>query len=101
MTEGIAPTPEATLALGAAAAAPVIAVHAPPFEGPAASWAGFAYLVVGSSLLGYALWFWALGRGGVMRMSVFHLVKINRKLVYLTMKGIKSSINERNVGFSK
>lgn len=60
-----------TLALGAAAAAPVVAIHAPPFEGPAASWAGFAYLVVGSSFLGYALWFWALGRGGVMRMSVF------------------------------
>jgi drug/metabolite transporter (DMT)-like permease len=29
----------------------------------APGWAAIAYLTIGSSLLGYALWFWSLGRG--------------------------------------
>jgi drug/metabolite transporter (DMT)-like permease len=35
----------------------------------AAGWVGVAYLTLMSSLLGYALWFWALGHGGISRIG--------------------------------
>ena len=35
----------------------------------AAGWGGIAYLTLASSLLGYGLWFWALGRGGIARIG--------------------------------
>jgi drug/metabolite transporter (DMT)-like permease len=37
----------------------------------AAGWAGIAYMTLLSSLLGYGLWFWALGHGGVARIGSF------------------------------
>lgn len=37
----------------------------------APGWSSIAYLVFMSSLLGYAGWFWALGRGGVARVSAW------------------------------
>jgi len=36
---------------------------------PAPGWAAIAYLTVASSLVGYALWFWSLGRGGIARIA--------------------------------
>jgi drug/metabolite transporter (DMT)-like permease len=41
-----------------------------PFEG----WAGIAWLALLSSLTGYALWFYALSRGGIARISTLQLV---------------------------
>lgn len=35
----------------------------------AAGWGAIAYLTLLSSLLGYALWFWALGSGGIARIG--------------------------------
>jgi drug/metabolite transporter (DMT)-like permease len=35
----------------------------------AAGWGSIAYMTLMSSLLGYALWFWALGHGGISRIG--------------------------------
>lgn len=51
---------------------PVFVLLAPRTEWSAVSaagWAGIAYLTLMSSLLGYALWFWALGHGGIARIG--------------------------------
>jgi drug/metabolite transporter (DMT)-like permease len=37
------------------------------------SWAAVGYMAVCSSLLGYLAWFWALGRGGIARISAWQL----------------------------
>ncbi|NNE44460.1 MAG: DMT family transporter [Gemmatimonadetes bacterium] len=42
--------------------------------GPA-GWTAIAYLTILSSLLGYAAWFWALGRGGITRISSWQLLQ--------------------------
>ena len=36
---------------------------------PPAGWGSIAYMTLLSSLLGYALWFWALGHGGIARIG--------------------------------
>ena len=36
---------------------------------PAPAWAAIAWMAVLSSLLGYALWFYALGKGGIARIG--------------------------------
>jgi drug/metabolite transporter (DMT)-like permease len=37
------------------------------------SWAAVGYMAICSSLLGYLAWFWALGRGGIARISAWQL----------------------------
>jgi drug/metabolite transporter (DMT)-like permease len=37
------------------------------------SWAAVGYMALCSSLLGYLAWFWALGRGGIARISAWQL----------------------------
>jgi drug/metabolite transporter (DMT)-like permease len=41
----------------------------------APGWAAIAYLTIGSSLLGYALWFWSLGRGGIARIGALQFTQ--------------------------
>jgi drug/metabolite transporter (DMT)-like permease len=41
----------------------------------AAGWTAIAYLTLVSSLLGYAAWFWALGRGGIARVGSWQLAQ--------------------------
>lgn len=36
-------------------------------------WLAIAYLTVASSIVGYAAWFWALGRGGIARIGSWQL----------------------------
>lgn len=51
---------------------PVFILLAPRTDWAAVStagWAGIAYMTLLSSLLGYALWFWALGHGGIARIG--------------------------------
>jgi len=38
-------------------------------------WAGIAYMTFCSSLIGYACWFWALGRGGVARIGALQFAQ--------------------------
>jgi drug/metabolite transporter (DMT)-like permease len=38
-------------------------------------WAAIAYLTICSSLVGYALWFWSLGRGGIARIGSFQFAQ--------------------------
>jgi drug/metabolite transporter (DMT)-like permease len=55
---------------------PTLALLAPRTDWAAvtfAGWASVAYLTVCSSLLGYAAWFWALGHGGITRISALQL----------------------------
>jgi drug/metabolite transporter (DMT)-like permease len=40
-----------------------------------AGWSAIAYLTLISSLLGYAAWFWALGRGGIARVGSWQLAQ--------------------------
>ena len=39
------------------------------------AWLGIAYLALVSSLLGYALWYWALAKGGVARVGSFQFLQ--------------------------
>jgi drug/metabolite transporter (DMT)-like permease len=39
----------------------------------ASSWFAIAYMAVLASLIGYALWFWALGHGGIARISSWQM----------------------------
>jgi len=41
----------------------------------AGGWGAIAYMAVMSSLIGYAAWFWALGRGGIARIGAWQLVQ--------------------------
>jgi drug/metabolite transporter (DMT)-like permease len=41
----------------------------------AQGWMAIAYMTVVSSLIGYAAWFWALGRGGIARIGSWQLVQ--------------------------
>ncbi|ALK10557.1 DMT family transporter [Blastochloris viridis] len=42
---------------------------------PRSAWIGLLYLVVGVSVVGYICWYWALGRGGIQRVSVFQFLQ--------------------------
>lgn len=39
-------------------------------EAGALGWAGVAYLALGSTILAYVAWYWALGAGGIARMGL-------------------------------
>ena len=41
----------------------------------APGWIAIAYLAVVSSIVGYAAWFWALGKGGIARIGSWQLVQ--------------------------
>jgi drug/metabolite transporter (DMT)-like permease len=56
---------------------PVLVMHGPGFDWDAiefSSWGGVFYLAVFSSLVGYAGFFWALDKGGVMRISPIQFI---------------------------
>ncbi len=40
-----------------------------------AAWAGVAYLAFGVTILGYALWYWALGQGGIARVGLLQFLQ--------------------------
>ena len=40
-----------------------------------AAWAGVAYLALGVTILGYSLWYWALGRGGIARVGLLQFLQ--------------------------
>lgn len=40
-----------------------------------ATWMALAYLAFGVTILGYVLWYWALGQGGVGRMSLMQFLQ--------------------------
>ena len=64
------------LALAAAVLIPAIALLAHRTEWAAvglASWLAIAYMAALASLLGYALWLWALGHGGIARIASWQL----------------------------
>jgi drug/metabolite transporter (DMT)-like permease len=42
-------------------------------EVSAGAWLAVAYMALFSSLIGYVAWFWALGRGGIARISAWQL----------------------------
>jgi drug/metabolite transporter (DMT)-like permease len=55
---------------------PLIALLAPRTDWSAVTatgWTSIAYLTFCSSLLGYCAWFWALGQGGITRISALQL----------------------------
>lgn len=60
------------LACAAVVLTPVFIVLAPRTDWSAVSaagWGSIAYMTLLSSLVGYALWFWALGHGGIARIG--------------------------------
>lgn len=40
-----------------------------------AAWAGVVYLALGVSMLGYVIWYWALGQGGIARIGVLQFLQ--------------------------
>lgn len=40
-----------------------------------AAWGGVAYLALGVTILGYTLWYWALGRGGIARVGLLQFLQ--------------------------
>ena len=42
---------------------------------PVQAWAGVGYLVAGSTIVGYVLWYWALGRGGIARIGLLQFLQ--------------------------
>ncbi len=66
------------LAIATVVLIPTFALLAPRTDWAAVGiggWAAIAYLTVMSSLLGYAGWFWALGRGGIARIGSWQLAQ--------------------------
>jgi len=41
----------------------------------AAAWGGLVYLALGVSMLGYVIWYWALGKGGIARIGVLQFLQ--------------------------
>jgi len=39
------------------------------------AWTGVAYLALGVTIIGYALWYWALGRGGIARIGLLQFLQ--------------------------
>ncbi|MCX7382699.1 MAG: DMT family transporter [Alphaproteobacteria bacterium] len=39
------------------------------------AWAGLIYLSLGVSMLGYVIWYWALGQGGIARIGVLQFLQ--------------------------
>jgi drug/metabolite transporter (DMT)-like permease len=44
-------------------------------EVPLQAWLALAYLAVGVTIIGYVLWYWALGKGGIERMGLFQFLQ--------------------------
>lgn len=47
-----------------------------------AGWGGIAYMTFCSSIIGYACWFWALGRGGIARIGALQFAQPVLTLVF-------------------
>jgi len=66
------------LVLGGAVMLPATAILPRPGElatVSALSWGSVFYLALGSSVLGYAAWYWALERGGIARMGLLQFLQ--------------------------
>ncbi len=64
------------LGIAALVLTPVIAARWPHTDWAAVGlgpWAAIGYMALFSSLVGYLAWFWALGRGGIARISAWQL----------------------------
>jgi drug/metabolite transporter (DMT)-like permease len=44
-------------------------------EVPTGIWVAIAYLAVGVTIVGYVLWYWALGRGGIARIALLQFLQ--------------------------
>lgn len=42
---------------------------------PVQAWAGVAYLAVGVTIVGYVMWYWALGQGGIARIGLIQFLQ--------------------------
>ena len=48
-----------------------VEIHNVPFE----AWVSVLYLAIGVTIVGYILWYWALGKGGIERISLFQFLQ--------------------------
>lgn len=42
---------------------------------PMSSWAGVLYLAIAVTIIGYVLWYWALGKGGIARVGLMQFLQ--------------------------
>ena len=42
---------------------------------PPRAWAAVAYLAVGVTIVGYIMWYWALGKGGIERIGLIQFLQ--------------------------
>ena len=47
----------------------------PMLEVPTGIWIAIAYLAIGVTIVGYVLWYWALGRGGITRIALLQFLQ--------------------------
>ena len=47
----------------------------PMLEVPTGIWIAIAYLAIGVTIVGYVLWYWALGRGGIARIALLQFLQ--------------------------
>ena len=46
-----------------------------PLAVPTGIWLSIAYLAVGVTIVGYVLWYWALGQGGIARIALLQFLQ--------------------------
>lgn len=67
---------------------PYLFANADPASWATATWASLAYLAFGVTILGYICWYWALGQGGIGRMSLMQFLQpVSGLLLSLVMLG--------------
>jgi drug/metabolite transporter (DMT)-like permease len=46
-----------------------------PMAVPAEIWVAIAYLAIGVTIVGYVLWYWSLGQGGIARIALLQFLQ--------------------------
>ncbi len=53
----------------------IVGPGTPMPEVPTGIWIAIAYLAIGVTIVGYVLWYWALGRGGIARIALLQFLQ--------------------------
>jgi drug/metabolite transporter (DMT)-like permease len=56
-----------------------------PMAVPAEIWVAIAYLAIGVTIVGYVLWYWSLGQGGIARIALLQFLQPVSGVILATM----------------
>lgn len=54
---------------------PLTMTDTPPAEVSPEAWSALAYLAIGVTIVGYVMWYWALGKGGIARLGLMQFLQ--------------------------